>query len=92
MRIIGSPGSPFVRKVRAIAAEKGIAVEYVVDRPSAPGSRVPEFNPLGKIPVLVLDDGETVYDSVVIGEVVEAGVRRESEPLTLKEVGVHYGG
>ena len=71
MRIIGSPGSPFVRKVRAIAAEKGIAVEYVVDRPSAPGSRVPEFNPLGKIPVLVLDDGETVYDSVVIGEYLD---------------------
>ncbi|MGE5597075.1 MAG: flavin reductase family protein [Hyphomicrobiales bacterium] len=37
----------------------------------------------------VLDVGD---HSVVVGQVVEAGVRRESEPLTLKEVGVNYGG
>lgn len=71
MKIFGSPGSPFVRKVRVIAAEKGIEVEYVVDRPSAPGSHVPQLNPLGKIPVLQLDDGDTIYDSVVIGEYLE---------------------
>jgi glutathione S-transferase len=71
MKIFGSPGSPFVRKVRVIAAEKGIEVEYVVDRPSAPGSRVPQLNPLGKVPVLQLDDGDTIYDSVVIGEYLE---------------------
>lgn len=71
MKILGSPGSPFVRKVRVIAAEKGIEVQYVVDRPSAAGTRVPQFNPLGKIPVLVLDNGESIYDSVVIGEYLE---------------------
>ena len=71
MKILGSPGSPFVRKVRVIAAEKGIAAEYVVERPSAPGSRIPQLNPLGKIPVLVLDDGDTLYDSVVIGEYLD---------------------
>ncbi|MGH8664509.1 MAG: glutathione S-transferase N-terminal domain-containing protein [Burkholderiales bacterium] len=71
MKIFGSPGSPFVRKVRVIAAEKGIEVEYVVDRPSAPGSRIPQLNPLGKIPVLLLDDADTIYDSVVIGEYLE---------------------
>jgi len=76
MKIFGSPGSPFVRKVRAFAAEKGIAVEYVIDRPSVPGSRVPELNPLGKIPVLVLADGETVYDSAVIVDYLE-GLRPE---------------
>jgi glutathione S-transferase len=43
----------------------------VIERPSAPGSRVPNFNPLGKIPVLVLDNGETVFDSVVIGEYLD---------------------
>jgi glutathione S-transferase len=76
MKIFGSPGSPFARKVRVIAAEKGIEVEYVVERPSAPGSRVPQLNPLGKIPVLQLDDGDTIYDSVVIGEYLE-GLKSE---------------
>lgn len=76
MKVLGSPGSPFVRKVRVIAAEKGVPIEYVIERPSAPGSRIPQFNPLGKIPVLVLDDGDTIYDSVVIGEYLE-GLRPE---------------
>jgi len=76
MQIYGTPTSPFVRKVRAFAAEKGIDLEYVIDRPSTMGSHVPELNPLGKIPVLVLDDGETIYDSVVIVEFLD-GVKPE---------------
>lgn len=71
MQILGSPGSPFVRKVRVIAAEKRIPVEYVIERPNAEGSRVPALNPLGKIPVLLLDDGEVIYDSAVIGEYLD---------------------
>lgn len=71
MKILGSPGSPFVRKVRVIAAEKGIPVEYVIERPNVDGSRIPALNPLGKIPVLLLDDGEVFYDSVVIGEYLD---------------------
>ncbi len=71
MKLLGSPGSPFVRKVRVVAAEKGIGVEYVIDRPNAPGSLVPTLNPLGKIPVLVLDNAEVVYDSAVIAEYLD---------------------
>ncbi len=71
MRLLGTLGSPFVRKVRIVLAEKGIAYEYVIDRPSAPESRVPSFNPLGKIPVLVRDDGRPLYDSPVIVEYVD---------------------
>ena len=71
MKVLGSPGSPFVRKVRVIAAEKDIALDYVIERPNVQGSRIAQLNPLGKIPVLLLDDGETVYDSVVIGEYLE---------------------
>ena len=71
MKIIGTPTSPYVRKVRAFAAEKGIGLDFVIDRPSLAESRVPEFNPLGKIPVLVLDDGETIYDSAVIVDFLE---------------------
>jgi glutathione S-transferase len=76
MKLLGSPGSPFVRKVRVIAAEKNIPIEYVVQRANTPGSPVPGLNPLGKIPVLVLDDGEAVYDSVVIGEYLD-GLKAE---------------
>ncbi len=71
MKLLGSPGSPYVRKVRIVLAEKCVAYEYIIDRPSSPDSRVAQFNPLGKIPVLVRDDGSTVYDSVVIVEYLE---------------------
>src|SRR3954467_6788201 len=71
MKLIGSPGSPDVRKVPVVLAEKKIDYESSINRPSNPDSRVAEFNPLGKIPVLVRDDGRTVYDSVVIVEYLE---------------------
>jgi glutathione S-transferase len=72
MQLLGSPGSPFARKARVVAHEKGIDLDYVIDRPNAPGSRVPALNPLGKIPVLVLDDGDVIYDSAVIVEYLDA--------------------
>jgi glutathione S-transferase len=68
MKLFGSLTSPFVRKVRIVFAEKQIPYEFVKEGPSAPGSRVPQFNPLGKVPVLVRDDGSVVYDSAVIAE------------------------
>lgn len=71
MKLLGSPGSPYVRKVRVVLAEKRIDYEYILDRPSNPDSRVPQYNPLGKIPVLMRDDGRTVYDSPVIVELLE---------------------
>lgn len=71
MKLLGTPGSPYARKVRIVLAEKRIPYEYVIDRPSSPETRVPQFNPLGKIPVLVCDDGRAVYDSVVIVEYLE---------------------
>ena len=71
MKLLGSPASPFARKARVVAAEKGIDLEYVIDRPNAPGSRVPTLNPLGKIPVLLLDSGEAIYDSAVIVEYLD---------------------
>lgn len=71
MRLFGSAGSPFVRKVRIVFEEKKIPYEYVIEGPSAPGSRVPQFNPLGKVPVLVRDDGKPLYDSPVIVEYLD---------------------
>lgn len=71
MKLIGSHTSPFVRKARVVLAEKRIEYEFVVDNPFGPASRVAEFNPLGKVPVLVTDDGATIYDSSVIVEYLD---------------------
>lgn len=71
MKLIGSLTSPFVRKVRIVADEKHIDLEFIVDVPWHPDTKVSEFNPLGKVPVLVLDDGATLFDSRVIVEYLD---------------------
>jgi glutathione S-transferase len=72
MKLIGSKTSPFVRKVRIVLAEKRIECNFVLVDVSAPDSPVPDHNPLGKIPVLVTDDGNPIYDSSVIVEYLDA--------------------
>jgi glutathione S-transferase len=71
MKLLGTPGSPYVRKVRIVLAEKKIPYDFVIDRPSSPETRVSEFNPLGKVPVLIGDEGRCIYDSAVIVEFLE---------------------
>jgi glutathione S-transferase len=71
MKLIGSLTSPFVRKVRIVAAEKHIDYDFVVDIPWNEDTQVPQYNPLGKVPVWVLDDGKTLFDSRVIVEYLD---------------------
>lgn len=71
MKLIMTPTSPFARKVRVVLAEKRIECEAVVDVPWDADSRVPDYNPLGRVPVLVLDDGHTLFDSRVIVEYLD---------------------
>lgn len=71
MKLYGSLVSPYVRKVRVVLREKGIACEFVVSNPGDPDSVVPQYNPLGKVPVLELDDGTTLFDSPVILEYLD---------------------
>lgn len=66
MRLIASLTSPFARKVRIVLYEKRIECPMTVDIPWNAGTEVPRYNPLGKVPVLVLDDGQTLFDSRVI--------------------------
>jgi glutathione S-transferase len=66
MKLIASLTSPYARKVRIVLAEKKIECDLVEDSPWAPETTVPDYNPLGKVPVLVLDDGTTLFDSRVI--------------------------
>lgn len=71
MKLIAAPVSPYSRKARIVLAEKRIEYEMVIDSPLDPATRVAEFNPLGKIPVLVLDDDTTLFDSRVIVEYLD---------------------
>jgi len=72
MKLLGSDTSPYTRKVRLVLLEKGLPHAYVVDPPREPGSLVPQVNPLGRIPTLLLDDGAAVFDSPVICEYLDA--------------------
>ena len=71
MKLIGSLTSPFVRKVRIVLAEKKIEYDLAIDSPWTTESDVPNINPLGKIPVLVLDDETVLFDSRVIAEYLD---------------------
>lgn len=71
MKLLGTDASPYVRKVRLVLLEKNLPHEYLVDAPRDPGSHVAEVNPLGRIPALILDDENCVYDSPVIAEYLD---------------------
>jgi glutathione S-transferase len=68
--VIASP-SPYARKARVVLNEKGIAHEIIMDLPWAEGTVAPANNPLGKIPILLTDDGEAIHDSSVIVQYLE---------------------
>ena len=71
MKLIASLTSPYARKIRIVLAEKALPFELVQDSPWEATTRVPEHNPLGKIPVLVADDGEVFFDSPVVAAYLE---------------------
>ena len=72
MKLLGSPTGPFVRKARIVLAEKKIEYTFELDNPWDEKSRVPAANPLGKVPVLVLEDDRTLFDSRVIVEFLDS--------------------
>jgi len=74
MKLRYSPASPFVRKVLVVAHETGLEgrIERIATKVWAPDTDVGDDNPLGKIPALILDNGEVLYDSPVICEYLDA--------------------
>lgn len=72
MKLHWSPKSPYVRKVMICAHELGLTDKIERIRSVAamlqPNERLMQDNPLSKIPTLLLDDGSTLFDSVVICE------------------------
>jgi glutathione S-transferase len=71
MKLLYTLTSPYARKVRVVAAEKRIEIEMLKVALADPACPVIQYNPLGKIPVLVLDDGESLFDSRVIAEYLD---------------------
>ena len=71
MRLIGSLTSPYVRKVRIVMAEKKLEYKFVSENVWAGDTQIGASNPLGKVPCLVMDGQEAVFDSRVIVEYLE---------------------
>jgi glutathione S-transferase len=71
MKLIGIPSSPYVRKVRITLREKKIDYTFIQEDLRSPDSTIGTFNPLGKVPCLVMEDGKSLYDSSVIAEYLD---------------------
>ncbi len=81
MKLVGSYTSPFVRKISILLLEKGVAFEFVNEQPYSEENGVAQFNPLGKVPALVTDDGEYWFDSPIIAQYIELlGIAPEMVP------------
>ncbi|MCO5135899.1 MAG: glutathione S-transferase N-terminal domain-containing protein, partial [Phyllobacteriaceae bacterium] len=70
MKLWYSPASPFVRKCLIVAHERDLTDRIEIMDANAnvvdPDMRIVQSNPAGKIPTMVLDDGQVLFDSRVI--------------------------
>lgn len=71
LKLIGSLTSPYVRKVRIVMAEKKLDCKLVLEDVWSADTTIAEANPLGKVPCLVMEGGEAIFDSRVIVEYVD---------------------
>jgi glutathione S-transferase len=71
MKLIGAVTSPYVRKVRVVMAEKKLDYAFVLEDVWAASTQIQESNPLGKVPCLVMEGGEALFDSRVIVEYLD---------------------
>lgn len=76
MKLYFSPTSPYARKVRISAHELGLSEKIelisIALSPISPHDALRSSNPLGKLPALIRDDGEALYDSPVICEYLDS--------------------
>ncbi len=71
MKLISATPSPYARKVRIALAEKSVPFELQTEVPWNEETSLPQHNPLEKLPVLILDDGATIWESSYILEWIE---------------------
>ena len=71
MKLIGSTTSPYVRKVRVVMVEKKLDFTFTTEDVWAAETTIAETNPLGKVPCLIMEGGEALFDSRVIVEYLD---------------------
>jgi glutathione S-transferase len=71
MKLLGSSSSPYVRKVRVVMAEKKLDYVFVPEDVWSAQTTIAESNPLGKVPCLIMEGGEALFDSRVIVEYLD---------------------
>ena len=71
MKLLYTKRSPYARKVRILALEKKIEMPLVDEDLTKKSSALLKANPLGKIPALLLDNGEAIFDSPVICQYID---------------------
>lgn len=72
IQLTSATPSPYARKVRIVLAEKGIPFELLTEVPWDSTTKTPLYNPLEKLPILIFEDGSSVYESHYILEYIEA--------------------
>ena len=92
MKLIGSVTSPYVRKVRIVMAEKKLDYQFVTEDVWSDQTSIHTSNPLGKVPCLIMEGHEAVFDSRVIveyldtlspvGKLIPTGGRERAEVKT----------
>ncbi len=71
MKLIGATTSPYVRKVRIVMGEKKLDYSFVAENVWSADTKITESNPLGKVPCLIMEGGEALFDSRVIVEYLD---------------------
>ena len=71
MKLIGAITSPYVRKVRIVMAEKKLDYQFLPEDVWSADTQIATSNPLGKVPCLIMEGGEAVFDSRVIVEYLD---------------------
>ena len=71
MKLIGAISSPYVRKVRIVMSEKKLDYQLVLEDVWSADTAIMQSNPLGKVPCLVMEGGEALFDSRVIVEYLD---------------------
>ena len=85
MKLLYASASPYSAKVRMAAAYAGIAIEPVAVKTDDNPASLIDANPLGKIPTLILDGGDTVYDSRAITQYLNRLSRNALFPRNLEK-------
>lgn len=83
-KLISATPSPYARKVRIALAEKGIPFELVTEVPWDNGTQTPRYNPLEKLPVLITEQDEGIYESSYILQWLE--LKFPEPPLLPRDV------